>query len=314
MKPTSVIFIIISGVLILAGVIVCCVAGFMASGQDIELYCDYVDETGNAVTEHEINGKNLSSINIDVEKAIVNIYGNSPKSYVKVENYPDKAYDLWLTAGDLNIEDADANSIFSSLRINESGFGFDGLRHYLALGKYKNKDRVINIYLSEKDNLSDIKIDLESGNVFMKDFNVSASLDIDVDDGNVTLQNITSDGKANIHGENSVFTFDCCDIFDTIADISETGTINCILKLQHIFTLNCTSSGNVYLDDVKANAEFSGVYPEVPIIIPVQPVAPVEGEEAVEEAPAEDEVVTPVSFKGDVKYGDIKISVKNFES
>lgn len=314
MKPTSVIFLIISAVLILSGVIVCCVAGVISDGQDVELYCDYVDETGNAVTEHEINGKNLTSININVDKAIVNVYGNSPKSYVKVENYPDKAYDLWLTAGKLNIEDADVMSIFSSLRINESGFGFDGLRHYLALGKYKNKDRIINIYLSEQDVLSNVQIDIENGEVNMHGFNVTTTIDIEVDNGSVTLDSITSDGKANIRGENAVLTFDSCDIFDTIADISESGTINCVLVLQHIFTLNCSSSGNVYLDDIKANAEYSGVYPETPIVMPVpEQSESVEGEESTE-TPAEDDVVAPVSFKGDVKYGDIKISVKDYEN
>ncbi len=308
MKPTSVIFLILAAILIVGGIVLCFVAGGIASGADVELFCDYLDENGNAVTEHDIAGKSLSSITIDLDNAIVNVIGGAEKSFIKVENFPDKAYEFWLTAGEINFRDTDAMSIFSSFRINESGFGFDGLRHYLALNKYKDKPSVINIYIAATENITDININVENGEINISSLDVSSEINASVDDGKITLDNVNSTGKANITAENATLSFLSCDISDTIANISESGTINCEIKLQHVFTLNCASSGNVYLDSVKANADYSGVYPAEPIIIPV--VDPAQDPAA---APAEDEEVTPVSFKGDVDHGDIKISVAKFE-
>ncbi len=309
MKPTSVIFLILAAVLIVGGVVLCFVAGGLAAGSDVELFCDYVDENGNAVTEHDIAGKSVSSINIDLDSAVVNVIGGAEKSYIKVENFPDKAYEFWLTAGEINFRDTDALSIFSSFRINESGFGFDGLRHYLALNKYKDKDSVINIYLAAAETITDINISVVNGEVNLSSLDVLSAIDIKVGDGKVALNNVKSDGKANVVGENATLSFDSCNIADTIADVNQSGTINCTLAIQHIFTLNCASSGNVYLDSVKANAQYTGVYPEEPIVLPAT-----ETEDGSETVPADDEVVTPVSFKGDVEHGDIKISLSTLEN
>ena len=311
MKPTSVIFLILAAILIVGGVVLCLVSGALASGADIELFCDYVDENGNAVTEHDISGKSISSVKIDLDSAIINIRGGSEKSYVKVENFPDKAYEFWLTAGELNIKDIHALSIFSSFRINESGFGFDGLRHYLALNKYEDKDNVINIYLSANDIITDLDIDVNKGEINIYDLGVLTELDLNVNDGKINLVSVESAGKATVTGNNAVLTFDGCDIADTVANVKENGTINCDIILQHVFTLDCVSSGNVYLDSVKANAQYSGVYPAEPIILPVTEDT-AEGEETTEPSDAEEEIL-PVSFKGDVNHGDIKISVKSFE-
>lgn len=140
------------------------------------------------------------------------------------------------------------------------------------------------------------------------------SIDIKVGDGKVNLTEVNTEGKANITGENAVLKFDSCVISDTIATVTDGGTINCTLAIQHIFTLNCISSGNVYLDSVKANVSYTGVYPENPIESDVPEVS----EDGVadggvtdgSDGQGEEAVITPVSFKGDVKYGDIKISVE----
>ena len=317
MKPTSVIFLILAAVLIVGGIVLCLVSGALASGADIELFCDYVDEAGNAVTEHDIEGKKITSLNIDLDSAVINVIGGAEKSYIKVENFPDKAYEFWLTAGELNFKDTHALSIFSSFRINESGFGFDGLRHYLAVNKYEDKANVINIYLARTENINTLNISVDEGEINISNLNVGTDINLEIEDGKITLDSVESTGKANIVGENATFNFNSCNIADTIADIKETGTINCELIIQHVFTLNCASSGNVYLDSVKANAEYSGVYPSAPIVVPeTQPDQPAtEGGEAVTEpAPeAPDEDPSPVSFKGDVSHGDIKITVKSFE-
>lgn len=314
MKPTSVIFLILAVILIVGGVILCFVSGALASGADIELFCDYVDEEGNAVTEHDLSGKSVSAVNIDLESAVINIYGGSEKSYVKVENFPDKAYEFWLTAGELNFKDTHALSVFSSFRINESGFGFDGLRHYLALNKYDDKDNVIDIYLSSKDSINTLNIDVNNGEINISDLDVISEINLNVNDGKIALNSVNSAGKANVTAKNASLIFDGCNIADTIANVEESGTIECQLLIQHVFTLNCNSSGNVYLDSVKANADYSGVYPAEPIVIPVPEEENQTDETAQDPVDTEPEEILPVSFKGDVNHGDIKISVKTFEN
>ena len=328
MKPTSVIFLILAAILIVSGVIVCFIANGIAKNDGVELFCDYVDGTGNAVTEYDISGKKITRINIDLKDVDVNVVGNSAKTFIKVENYPNKAYEYWVTDGTINFKPAGILSIFTSFRINESGFGFNGLRHYLGLGKYKDMQKTITIYLSPDDQMTSIDVNVRSGNVKISDLSVFSSCKVNVTSGKITLDRVGGNAEAEITCASGGLVFEGCTLKNTVANVTESGTIDCLLSIQHSFTLKC-DTGNVYLDSSKCGTEYYGVYPSSEIVInkPSEGGEDKEPDEKPQEGSddkkddagkenegKEDEKTVsgdklPVEFRGNVKIGDIRVNV-----
>ncbi len=264
MKPTSIIFLILSVILIISGVIICVIAGALAKNDGIELYVDYYDDNGNAVVEHDLTGKKPSEIKIDLDKAYVSVIGGAEKSYVKVENYPTKAYDYWVTDGSVNMKDAGILSIFTSIRINEAGFGFNGLRHYLALGKYKGMQRRVTVFLAKETILNTIDISVKEGGVKLSGVEVRSDCKINIVSGDANIVDLTAPGTTEITCENGNITFDKCLMTSAKAEITEKGDIECLIDMQYSFALKCVSGG-VYLDSIKSGSDYSGLYPADPL-------------------------------------------------
>ncbi|MBQ7161153.1 MAG: DUF4097 family beta strand repeat protein [Clostridia bacterium] len=260
MKPTSIIFLILSAILIISGIIICVIAGVIAKNDGIELYVDYMDDAGNAVVEHDLSGKKATDVKIDIKRADVAIITGADRSYIKVENYPTKAYDYWVTDGSINIKDANALSIFTSIRINESGFGFTGLRHYLALGRYKDMPRRVTIYLTKGSILNSVDISVKNGSVTIDGLQVRTDCALAVGEGDVKLTDLTSPGTVKVTCGTGNIIFDKCMMSDTNAEVTEKGDIECEIDMQYSFALKCVSGG-VYLDSVKSGSDFSGNYP-----------------------------------------------------
>lgn len=332
MKPTSIVFLILSAILIVSGIIICFIAGGIAKNDNVELYVDYIDDAGNAVIEQDLSGKKLSDLSINIKEADISIVGNSAKSYVKIENIPTKAYDFWITDGVLTIKDANLLSVFSSFRISESGFGFTGLRHYLALGKYKGMPRKITVYLERGKTLSTLDITLEKGEISFTDIEVRSALSVDSSEGGISLNNLTSPGVVKISCGTGDIKFDKCMMSSANAEIKEKGSIECLIDMQYSFALKCVSGG-VYLDSVKAGSDYSGLYPAEALERKINVDDPDETEENGESAETKDnkdssdkkdndkkdkkdkdekedeEEPAPRMFVGRVNLGDIKVTV-----
>ena len=260
MKPTSIIFLILSAILIVSGIIVCVVAGAIAKSDNIELYVDYIDDNGNAVVEYDLSGKKVSDVNIVLKRANINVIGDSEKTYVEIDNYPTKAYDYVVSDGTISMKDANLFSIFSSFRINESGFGFTGLRHYLALGKYKDMPRSVNVHLAKGSILHSINISVEEGDVTLSGVDLRAECTVTVGQGNAYLDDVTCPDILKVTCETGDISFNRCMVASTNADVTEKGNITCGIDMQYSFAVR-SLSGGVYLDSVNNGSDFSGLYP-----------------------------------------------------
>ena len=262
MKPTSIVFIVISAILIISGIIVCVIAGGLAKNDGIDLYSDYYDANGNAVTDYDLTGKKLSEINVSLKNVEIEIVGGEDRTHITVENMPVKSYEYWITDGSVNFKTANVLSIFTSLRINESGFGFNGLRHYLALGRYKDKAAKITVHVSSSLALEAINVEIENGSVTVISVDPSTEIDISTGNGNITLEDVYSPGKCRVKCDVGDVTFNNCFIGSTSADVLDSGDLTCRVRSQYSFALK-TVSGSVFIEDENAGKEYSGLYPEV---------------------------------------------------
>ena len=331
MRSASIISLILAAVLIVVGVIICVIAGNMASKDpSLDLYADRIDADGDAVNVYSLEGKNAKNIVIDLKRAHVNVIGGADRSRVEVVNYPSKAYDYWVSDGTVHIKDATVWSIFTNIRISESGFGFTGLRHYLNLGAYKDKVRVINIYLSAGDRLSAVDIDLDNGDVSLSDISPLTTCDVAVANGSVSMVNVTGEGKATVSAGTGGIEMVHCRVKESVLSITGQGDITAKIDYQHSFTLE-TLGGEIKLDGESVGGQYSGVYPSKPVVIAAEEPAQT-GEEAAGDgqsaeggdgsaddaqasddsdssAPETEKSALPMIVKADVKIGDIIITV-----
>ena len=87
MKKSTIIFLIISVVLIITGIILCVVGNAKSVSEGSKLFRQVKDENGNLVETIDLSEEVLNKININVPNANVNVYGNSEKRYVEIINF-----------------------------------------------------------------------------------------------------------------------------------------------------------------------------------------------------------------------------------
>ena len=224
MKPTSIIFLILSIILIATGVGLCFVAENMSTEQEIELYTQSVDENDNNIDRYELENADLSRISLTLKKANVNIITDSEETYIELVNFSKNTYEFSLNLKTVSVDDT--INLLSMLNFAEGGFQFEGLRYFLTPDMYKNKQKSVNIYLKNDNSLKVIDIKIGEGNLVIDnlisriDYTISINkgnaefsktrsgsiFDLDVNEGNVRFYDtIFVEAKVNINKGNFNF-------------------------------------------------------------------------------------------------------------
>ena len=285
MKPTSIIFMILAAVLIVVGVVVCFVGGSM-TGNDNPLLCDAVDAEGNEITTHTLTEFDLTDIEIDIKNAEVNIIGQSTSNYIEFKNINTVTYDFVINKHKLNLETVNPFNISSMVKFRENEGGFGGLRHYLYLGRYKDKVSQINIYVTPETSLGSIKIRVENGDITVKNMISDTEYELKAIKGNVVYEKTNTASALTVNVKKGNFTFGSSDVNNLDFTI-ENGNGKFTLDKQYNFSCQC-ESGKIYLDDENIGDSYAGVYPEM-----------------ITEEGAE--VVLPNAVKGKITSGDLVI-------
>lgn len=285
MKPTSIIFMILAAILIVVGVTVCIVGASTASN-DNPLLCDTVDAEGNEITTYSLTEFDLTDIDINIKNAEVNIIGESAENYIEFKNINNVTYDFVINKHKLNLMSVNPFNISSMVKFRENEGGFGGLRHYLYLGRYKDKVSQINIYVTPELSLNSIKIRVENGDISVRNMISSTEYDLSTVKGNVVYENTNTDGNLTVNAKKGNFTFNSSDV-NSLDFVIENGNGKFTLSKQYNLSCHC-ESGKIYLDDENIGDSYAGVYPE---------------------AAAEDgaEIVLPNAVKGKITSGDLVI-------
>ncbi len=183
MKPTSTVFLIVSAVIILAGLITMGVASGFAASEGIIL-TQSADESHSEIHEYS----NLSKITLDLKDVEVNIIGNSDTAYVELVNFPMGMYTFSNTNRVLTIKNSMDIFSFSGFASMISGFkGLGGIVNYFNLA---DAEKAVNIYLSTENPLNIIECTLEEGNVNIKNCDIYADYDISIEKGKLSIDGL----------------------------------------------------------------------------------------------------------------------------
>lgn len=205
MKPTSVIFIIISVMLAAVGILLMVTASNMADNQGVALFSQTGDENSNYVSVKDFDGESIKKIVLNLSSAEINIYGGSDKNKIELVNFPDGTYDYTTSKSTLQL--SDTTSITNIVDIDNMKINFNGFRDYLHYFKYRGKQQTVNLYLT--DDAAAIILNVSTGgNVNLQNLRINCDYKIKTENGDVTVDNVKTDSSIFIESTgDSEFNF-----------------------------------------------------------------------------------------------------------
>lgn len=222
MKPASIIFLIVSIVIVIAGFATAGIAGQLAAAEGIELGTPR-GEDGNYVYTYEYDTDSIGKITVDAKDAEVNVIGGAAKPYVELINFAEGMYDFSSSNRVLSISDgADMTSFagIASMVVN-----FKGLRTFVNYYGMKNLDRTVNIYVCEDYPVNVIEVSLEGGTVNIKDNKTKTDYYVNVTSGEVNMMNVTTTSAVNIEMAAGNINVNKCELEEMSAELTA-GNIN----------------------------------------------------------------------------------------
>ncbi|MCQ2354110.1 MAG: DUF4097 domain-containing protein [Clostridia bacterium] len=216
MKPTSIIFIIVSVILACVGVLLCISANNMANEQGIGLFSQTGDADNNFFTTHEFDSSDLKKIVITAGDVDVNVYGGAAKDMIELVNFNAGTYDYTVSKSTLQL--SDNQGIASLVDLDNFKINFNGFRDYLNYFKYRDKARTVNLYVTDAATVVNLIITSESGNITLNNLHLNKDTEgkcycdykIKVGSGNVTISHVNTestmiiessvDSKINVTG------------------------------------------------------------------------------------------------------------------
>ncbi len=206
MKPTSVIFLIVSVLLACVGVLLCITASSMATDQGIGLFAQTGDEDDNYIATQTFTEEDLKKIVIKVSNVDVNIIGGAEESKLELVNFMNNSYSVISGRSTLQISD---NAGFSGIvDIDNFKINFGGFRdylHYLSdfIAGKERKAQVLNIYLTDEADLVNINITVGDADVTISDIDIDCDYKIVLDNGVVDIDGLTTDSTIQIESTES---------------------------------------------------------------------------------------------------------------
>ena len=173
MKPTSIIFIIISVLLIVGGIITCSVAKDIAVTDGYTLFSD--TEGGGSYVRHDFLSSSVTKIALTVTDAEINIYGGAEASYIEFFNFRDGLYTLSATGNSITLDEIPN---LTSLLSFQGGFSFSGMRYFLRFGNMETGPKRVNVYIGADSAMKNITVSGENCTVYADKLGVHCDIQI----------------------------------------------------------------------------------------------------------------------------------------
>lgn len=210
MKPASIIFMIISVLIIIAGLALCAAGVRSAEEQNYALFAtDVAVIDGDVVRTETLEGE-ISKVKMTLTDVNVTVLpSDTDETYLELRNFRVGSYDAAIQNKVLLIDNS--TSIFSIMHIAEGNFSFSGLRHYLTDKKGTNTQKSVLLYLAAGPNFKNFEISVKNGNVDVGSFDKNADFNITVDTGNVRLTGIQTQSVVNVSANRGYIVLDGVD-------------------------------------------------------------------------------------------------------
>lgn len=191
MKPTSVIFIIVAVVLIIAGTITCSVAQSNAEKEGVDIFSYNYNESGDLLDTVDFRAENVNRIKISLGRCDVHIIGGGDRAEAELVNFERYKYSLSMTDGELKITDGIGFGSF--VTVSSGGISFDGMRYLFPFGGKgrikidENAKRSVTVYLPDTLGIRKIDIEVQEGDVTVENIAYNADCSVVSASGNISV-------------------------------------------------------------------------------------------------------------------------------
>ena len=197
MKPTSIIFLLVSLVIILVGWLTCHNAEARAEEDGVQIFASSIDGDKNSVVTFEFDPSEIyNKIELVVDEADVYVYGGYSEPKMELINFNEGSYRM--TTANRNITVDTTVNLMAIIRFWESGFTFRGLRDYV---RRTDSDAAaakrINLFLPSDGDINIININLDHGNVYFSNFDTSIDVNLELGNGDAAFSSFKTSSALN---------------------------------------------------------------------------------------------------------------------
>jgi len=264
MKPTSMIFLVLSLILIFGGFMTCNVAKSMAASQNIPIYDTTFDSNGDAVFTYDISDTALNKLILNFSDVDVNIIGNAERSYIELKNFDVNSYRVTLSGGNVTV-DGTVGFLSSLLDMSAGGIQFKGLRYFLLDKPDPERPRSVTVYLTALSELKSLNVSLKQGTVTFENIHNTLDYSVSLNNANASFRNVISTSIASISASSSNVTM-IGSRFVTVNATVENGNITItgkdVLSFQRTsYQLSVKETGNILYNGGNAGTAYKATSP-----------------------------------------------------
>lgn len=206
MKPTSVIFLIVSILLACVGFLLCITASSMATEQGIGLFSLVGDEDDNYIATQTFTEEDLKKIVIKVSDVNVNVIGGSEESKIELVNFMNNSYNI--QAGRSTLQISDNSGITGIIDLENFKINFGGFRDYLHylfdfIEGNEKKAQILNVYLTDEADLVNFNITVGDGEISLSHIQTECDYKIVLANGVVEIDDVITDSSIQIESTES---------------------------------------------------------------------------------------------------------------
>ena len=201
MRPTSVIFLIISILVACLGVMLCLGAVSMAEENGEELFATVKQEDGNYVitkyfglaegedSDPSSNKNDTKKMELVFQNVDVTIKGGSDINKIEFYNFTDGMFSYKTSVGGaLTVEDL--TGLMKMISFGTSGINFKGFRNLLFYREYSKLDRKVIIYISNDSNVNNIKCSVKNGNITVENMERPCDFTLSAEEGDMDISGV----------------------------------------------------------------------------------------------------------------------------
>lgn len=217
MRPTSVIFLIISVLVACLGIMLCLGAVSMAEERGEELFATVKQEDGSylitkyfGLAEGEepdpSSSKNdTKKMELIFENVDVTIKGGSDVNKIEFYNFTDGMFSYKASVGGaLTVEDL--NGVMKMISFGTSGINFKGFRNLLFYHEYNKLDRKVIVYITDESNVNNIKCSVKNGNITVEDMGRPCDFTLTAEEGDMKISGIYKTSSLSVEAKRGSVT------------------------------------------------------------------------------------------------------------
>lgn len=230
MKAMSKMFLIISVIIAVIGGALMITGSSMAKKQGILLFPEKVD--GKYIYTLDLSDKDIAKISIDATDADISVHTGSESDYIEFINFNENYYSISTTNKVVTFEER--VSLSSIIAFWDGNYTFKGVRSILNLGGTPDGKKEVNIYLKSTSAIKGFTFSITEGNITVKNAGSNTDYVITMDSGSVIMNNVSTESKVTINGNNCDLKLKGCSFKYFAGDIANV-TMNADISNIHSF-------------------------------------------------------------------------------